>query len=195
MTNFNVFVYGTLKNGECNHFFLEQARFLGPAATVEEFLMFAGGVPVVVRVPEPLEGGALQDTRRIYGEVYEVDREALLRLDSLEGYREGREHNMYDRVEIEAAPIVEGKERGDKVKTFIYLGSNHNRRWAMQPYTTTNAAGFIDWTPRRFRPVMDESGESAGFGVEEDDGGFDAEFVEPEYDGDVLDLDDEREQS
>jgi hypothetical protein len=87
---------------------------------------------------------------------------------------------------------VEGKERGDKVKTFIYLGKD--RPWA-KPYTTTNAAGFIDWTPRRFRPVMDESGESAGFGVEEDDGGFDAEFVEPEYDGDVLDLDDEREQS
>lgn len=72
-----VFVYGTLLAGEPNHRLLEAASFVGPAVTPPVFsLVDLGPFPALV------EGGA----GAVVGEVYEVDRPTLARLDQLEGH-------------------------------------------------------------------------------------------------------------
>ncbi|HBR05796.1 MAG TPA: gamma-glutamylcyclotransferase, partial [Desulfovibrio sp.] len=44
-----VFVYGTLKRGLSNHFFLREARFLGQAQTVERYALYEDEIPLVTR--------------------------------------------------------------------------------------------------------------------------------------------------
>ncbi len=72
-----VFVYGTLRGGEVNHYLLETARYCGPHTTQPIYKMFSlGAYPAVV-------GGGPD---RIWGEVYQVDARTMSRLDGLEGY-------------------------------------------------------------------------------------------------------------
>lgn len=72
-----VFVYGTLRRGGSNHYFLQRARLLGQYVTDPEFAMLnIGPYPGVVR------GG---DTP-IQGEVYAVTPAQFRELDALEDY-------------------------------------------------------------------------------------------------------------
>lgn len=74
-----VFVYGTLKNGESNHAVMGDKRLLKGHARAHGFVMVdLGNFPGAVKVPN---GGW-----HIYGEVYEVNDETFKRLDALEGY-------------------------------------------------------------------------------------------------------------
>jgi gamma-glutamylaminecyclotransferase len=72
-----LFVYGTLKRGKGNHYFLEKAKFLGEAKTVEKFALYDIGVPAVKDYP-PLY--------QIRGELYLVDTTTLSIIDALEGH-------------------------------------------------------------------------------------------------------------
>jgi gamma-glutamylaminecyclotransferase len=72
-----VFVYGTLLVGEENHRFLERARSIGRARTEPRFRLLDLGP-----YPAMLPGGEIG----VHGEVYEVDRETLERLDALEDH-------------------------------------------------------------------------------------------------------------
>lgn len=73
----HVFVYGTLRAGECNHRLLQGARLIASARTEPFFRMYSlGGFPGIV------PGGETQ----IVGEVYAVDGAMLARLDRLEGH-------------------------------------------------------------------------------------------------------------
>ncbi|MES9997732.1 gamma-glutamylcyclotransferase [Desulfovibrio aminophilus] len=74
-----VFVYGTLKRGKPNHFFLRGARFLGRAETVEPYALFEDEYPIVSRTPA---------VGPVLGEVYSLDEKALRRLDVLEQHPE-----------------------------------------------------------------------------------------------------------
>jgi gamma-glutamylcyclotransferase (GGCT)/AIG2-like uncharacterized protein YtfP len=81
-----VFVYGTLLRGQVNHRLLDGARLLGPHRTEPCFTLYGlGAYPGVAR------GGRTA----IAGEVYELDRTGLARLDRLEDYP-----RLYDRVLI-----------------------------------------------------------------------------------------------
>lgn len=72
-----VFVYGSLRRGECNHRVLAGARMIAAAQTSPRFrLVDLGAYPAL------LAGGATA----VLGEVYEVDGETLERLDRLEGH-------------------------------------------------------------------------------------------------------------
>lgn len=69
-----VFVYGTLMNGESNHHFLENSSCLG-TSTVEGYDMYnVGWYPAIVA------GDGM-----IIGELYEVPQEDMSRIDMLEG--------------------------------------------------------------------------------------------------------------
>jgi gamma-glutamylaminecyclotransferase len=72
-----VFVYGTLLAGEENHRFLEHARPIGRARSKPRFRLLDLGL-----YPAMLSGGETG----VHGEVYEVDRETLERLDELEDH-------------------------------------------------------------------------------------------------------------
>ena len=86
-----VFVYGTLLKGEGNHWLLSDALFLGEVTTLPIYtLVHLGGFP-----------GLLTSGRQgVRGEVYEVSRETLGRLDHLEGHP-----RFYRRMPVELASI------------------------------------------------------------------------------------------
>ncbi|SHO54850.1 gamma-glutamylcyclotransferase family protein [Vibrio quintilis] len=69
-----VFVYGTLRQGEMNHFFLEDSKFLGYYSTKPAYALYhLGEYP-----------GLTQGEQSVCGEVYEVSEACLARLDELE---------------------------------------------------------------------------------------------------------------
>ncbi|MHA2939220.1 gamma-glutamylcyclotransferase family protein [Vibrio sp. RC27] len=73
MTNL-VFVYGTLRRGESNHYLLEHSEFLGKVQTQPLFSLYDLG-----EYPGAIEGDAA-----IIGEVYQVNETTLEALDRLE---------------------------------------------------------------------------------------------------------------
>jgi gamma-glutamylcyclotransferase (GGCT)/AIG2-like uncharacterized protein YtfP len=100
-----VFVYGTLKTGGSNHRYLEGQRLVGPARTEAAYrLHLLDGYPGMVAAPA---GG-----RSIEGELWEVDRPALERLDRLEGTDSG----LYARARIRLRPPHEALN----VETYVY---------------------------------------------------------------------------
>ena len=73
-SNRNVFVYGTLMNGETNHHYLENSKFSG-MVTIEGYEMYSmGGYPAII------DGNSL-----IMGELYQVPNTDMPSIDMLEG--------------------------------------------------------------------------------------------------------------
>ena len=69
-----LFVYGTLRRGECNHHLLEHAQLLGNHETLPEYTLYdLGAYPAVI------EGHS-----SILGEVYLIDDTTLKAVDRLE---------------------------------------------------------------------------------------------------------------
>lgn len=82
-----VFVYGTLRKGQHNHYWLRNTTALGTCATYSGFtLVSVGGFPGAVEC-----GG-----QRISGEVYEISTHVLSRLDRLEGYPDFFDRKIID---------------------------------------------------------------------------------------------------
>lgn len=97
-----VFVYGTLKQGLSNHFFLRDARFLGRAQTVERYALYEDEIPIVTRS---------QAVSPIQGEVYEVTEKMLHHLDVLEQHPE-----FYRREQV--AVLLED---GSQLQAWLYF--------------------------------------------------------------------------
>jgi gamma-glutamylcyclotransferase (GGCT)/AIG2-like uncharacterized protein YtfP len=89
MKNYYVFVYGTLRQYERNHHLLEEATCMAKQCWTYGILYNTGlGYPAMVKDP----------TKRVYGELYKVNKEQLKRLDLLEGYSGKGKLNHYERV-------------------------------------------------------------------------------------------------
>ncbi len=72
-----VFVYGTLRRNEVNHYLLAQASYCGTWVTAPQYKMVdLGAYPGVVK----------NGTGCIEGEVYQVNAQQMADLDRLEGY-------------------------------------------------------------------------------------------------------------
>ncbi len=111
-----VFVYGTLKKGFGNHRLLASAELLGAAQTVERFAMYSTGVPIVVKE---------ESVSPIFGELYRVDEETLVCLDSLEGHPD-----WYRREEVE---VIVDTDLGRSIeKAWIYF--NLDKRGTLVPH-------------------------------------------------------------
>jgi gamma-glutamylcyclotransferase (GGCT)/AIG2-like uncharacterized protein YtfP len=113
-TKFYVFVHGVLRSGNSHHGHLEDAKFIGKGRTKEQFALYLGVLPYVVKS---------EKVSRIVGEVYEVDKRTLRRLDLVEQcpswhYRDwvvvvmddGREMSalMYFAREQKKLPVLSG---------------------------------------------------------------------------------------
>ncbi|GAA0329231.1 gamma-glutamylcyclotransferase [Bacillus carboniphilus] len=88
-----VFVYGTLRKYERNHQILESSLCKSMQARVKGHLYDTDN-----NYPALVTSGT---NGFVYGEVYEVDEETLLKLDQLEGYKSNRTSNLFDRVPVE----------------------------------------------------------------------------------------------
>ncbi len=86
-----VFVYGTLKRGQRNNYFLRQAEFVGQHTTAKIYSMFDF---------EDYPAVCLHGKHAIQGEVYHISQREFKMLDDLEWYP-----HFYQRLEI---PTVYG---------------------------------------------------------------------------------------
>lgn len=87
-----VLVYGTLKQGHCNHTLIEEAggKFIGYDSVTGPYTMFSlGNIPAVV------DSKADKPARRIRGQLFAIDSEGLASLDMLEGHP-----NLYKRRKL-----------------------------------------------------------------------------------------------
>jgi gamma-glutamylcyclotransferase (GGCT)/AIG2-like uncharacterized protein YtfP len=98
-----VLVYGTLKSGERNFPLLERAKFIKTHTMKAKVEMFDVGFPVLLRANKKVG---------VMGEIYEVDKATLKRLDRLES--NGR---MYRRVRKR----LNGK---DHKRFWVYIGQD-----------------------------------------------------------------------
>ncbi len=87
-----VAVYGTLKQGQCNHFVLEGQSFIGHSELSTITLYDLGPYPAAK--PELSDG--------VVVEVYEVDDRTLSRLDQLEGFNaKSPGTGLYNRLQLD----------------------------------------------------------------------------------------------
>lgn len=92
-----VFVYGTLRKGERNAHFLNEAPCLYENVWVEGTLHDTDrGYPVL------FSGDATNKNQKVYGEIYDINRDMLENIDVLEGYVPGRSENLYERITMRA---------------------------------------------------------------------------------------------
>jgi gamma-glutamylaminecyclotransferase len=107
-----IFVYGTLKRGYANHHFISGQAFAGTAQTPPGYTLYdLAGYPGMVRQGDDVKG--------VFGEVWSVDDECLLRLDELEGVAEG----LYSREAV-ALGVPFEKET---VEAYFYLKGTDGR--------------------------------------------------------------------
>jgi len=72
-----VFVYGTLRRGDCRNGALEGYECLSREAHLQGFHMkHLGGFPAIVPDPD----------QKVLGEIYRIDKECLAQLDRIEGH-------------------------------------------------------------------------------------------------------------
>lgn len=111
MNQHHVFVYGTLRKGECNHFLLSKAKLVLPHCWTYGVLYDTGeGYPCMLPHAQ----------QRVIGEVYAVTDEELERLDELEGYCGPGKNNLYDRI----SQIVYSGNREILAQLYVYADDN-----------------------------------------------------------------------
>jgi gamma-glutamylaminecyclotransferase len=121
----SVFVYGTLRKGQCNHrYFLNRSKFLGMAKTKKRYALYGHGIPILSRA------GSIS---QVNGEVYFVDNTTLSQLDRLEGHpdmykREQAEVVLEDGTELIAWIYFHDEAHGDLIESGDFLQKASPRR-------------------------------------------------------------------
>lgn len=93
-----LFVYGTLKRGCSNHYYLAGQTFIGGARTPPGYRLYDfGGYPGIVAKTDDRDG--------VMGEIWSVDAAALQQLDHFEGIHEG----LYRRELLPLLPPFSGQ--------------------------------------------------------------------------------------
>lgn len=119
-----LFVYGTLKQGDCRHEAIRDQRFLGEAQTTACCRLFdLGGYPALI---------ADENGNVISGELYAVDPHCVERLDVIEGVVD----SLYHRETINLSPPWDDQI----VQTYFYQrttdGFPEIRHWTVTPDPT-----------------------------------------------------------
>ncbi|WP_439022466.1 gamma-glutamylcyclotransferase family protein [Bacillus thuringiensis] len=104
-----VFVYGTLRRGETNAHYMQGATCIADGAwTYGKLFDTNEGYPAMIYSNED----------KVYGEVYEVNKAVLQKLDELEEYTGNAESDLYDR-------ITETIYLGDReMRAFVYVAQD-----------------------------------------------------------------------
>ncbi len=85
--NYQVFVYGTLRKGESNHYYLRRGLLVADGVWAKGYAMYdQGSYPFAV----PTNGS------QIKGEIWQIDKDCLAEIDKLEGVKEGLYMRIFD---------------------------------------------------------------------------------------------------
>lgn len=108
MKKHHVFVYGTLRKGECNHFLLSKAKLVLPHCWTYGILYDTGeGYPCMLPHKQ----------QRVVGEVYAVSDQELECLDELEDYYGPGKDNLYERI----IQFVYTEDRKYLAQLYVYV--------------------------------------------------------------------------
>lgn len=152
-----IFVYGTLKTAQPNHYRMLDAtngrvEFLGHARTVDKYpLVIAGEYNIPFLLNLPGKG------QHVQGEIYKVDDQMLRFLDWFESCPQ-----MYQRtevlLEVEDCVVKDGErkaEEGNTTKAFVYSTTTYKPEWlnneTFSSYDSNGAHGlpYINREDRR----------------------------------------------
>jgi gamma-glutamylcyclotransferase (GGCT)/AIG2-like uncharacterized protein YtfP/cation transport regulator ChaC len=131
-----VFVYGTLRRYERNHYLLKGAELVAEQAWTNGKLYDTGfGYP------------ALRETRTglVYGELYLVSEKVLRRLDELEGYSVDSKDNLYNRKKQ-----VISYDTGSN-EAYIYTIAEHNQQMLKTPI---NSGDWKEYQLLNHNPIL-----------------------------------------
>ncbi|SMC09105.1 gamma-glutamylcyclotransferase family protein [Nitratiruptor tergarcus] len=109
---YKLFVYGTLKKGLCNHFYLHEATFLGEAITLQAYPLIAPKRWYPYLIDKPGKG------KRIRGELYALNLATLKQIDRLE------EHPRYYKRKV-----IEILVNGKRQEAFTYFFASFIPYW------------------------------------------------------------------
>ena len=128
-----VFVYGSLKSGFGNNRFLSNSKLIGEAITLDEdyHMISLGGFP-----------GVIYGTKRIKGEVYQVDNEVFDSLDRLEG------NGHFYKRELTETILLDNPNGGKNHKAWIYVLVNQKSHFGSG--THKHRIGFNDYTDAEY---------------------------------------------
>jgi len=100
-----LFVYGTLMSGFGNNVLLRDQELIGPGETINEYTMYASGIPFV---------SDEEQTSRIKGELWAVQPSRMPSLDGLEGHPD-----WYERKLI---PVI---VNGEEYQAWLYFNTEN----------------------------------------------------------------------
>jgi len=124
-----LFVYGTLKQGYSNNVLLRGAKFLGPAITKKNYVLFNCGFPKAVTLSLDKEAYPMLP---VIGELYEVEDNHIRSCDQLEGHPD-----WYRRDVIEATLLA----TNETFDTNIY----EMNEWVGNRLTCKVVNGAYEW--------------------------------------------------
>lgn len=127
-----VFVYGTLKG-------MHRGRQIGPATTLNKYVMFDGGFPIVIPTSDP-DVSHIPDKAHgeVLGELHEVDDFNLHGLDNYEGYPE-----FYDRLEVPVRTT-----EGIEATAWMYIGGTVKQSIPRRNVMLPDDRGMLSWGRR-----------------------------------------------
>lgn len=104
-----LFVYGTLREGGCNGFYLNGSISIFKQCWIDGSLYDTGnGYPALVKD---------KSANHVFGELYDVTAAQLKKVDQLEGYVEKDPDNLYERAYVTVI-----NDKGEKDEAFTYFG-------------------------------------------------------------------------
>lgn len=135
----NIFVYGTLKRGQPNHYHMfdssnGKAEFLATACTTQEYPLVIAtqhNIPFLLNIPG--------NGHRVQGEIYKIDEQMLKFLDDFEAVP-----TMYQRTPIMVEVMEVGKDlkSGSIIEVYVYSTQTYKPDWPLLPtYENYNSCG------------------------------------------------------
>ncbi len=134
-----VFVYGTLKQGQCRGHVMRQSNFIGHAKTItgKHAILNLGNFPTIVHskdIPEAPES-------TVIGEIWEIDEKTLQALDRIEGYpflytREPISFELVEQVGTPSSPETEKALADKQAISYFYkrLPEEWGKRLSMENF-------------------------------------------------------------
>lgn len=126
-----VFVYGTLKKGFANHYLMQDgrngmARFITIGHTKDVFPLVVGtDASIPFMLPVKNQG------KQVHGEIYEVDKNVLSKLDDLEDHPTWYKRSKCDIVTTKGTT---GIQEGDIVPCFAYFLTDFKASFLSQDF-------------------------------------------------------------